>query len=286
MRKILLSLRASAYVLAFIWAIGILTTTAFASDGNYESNLTETTEEEINKIKEEYPDCQKYIDSVVLFYEEHGDKTDDINQDVLNAIDGIKYCNRQTEERYKEECTNFILNENKISTQTVAYDQCLANYALGIQLVKKMGAPQTAKYMEHAIVPEGSKKNPSDYISDCDSWAEQVCNSDSIMCDATEKFENEILANGKLAGTVNGTVAFNKDVDGLDLYTALHKVSYSATFSKKANGYYVHFYVTDIYDFAWNGYDNFAIGFGNNYCYAMQVAGYIRPFNIVISYIA
>ena len=117
-------------------------------------------------------------------------------------------------------------------------------------------------------------------------YSRSIIDVNSIMCDATEKVENEILANGKLAGTVNGTVAFNKDVDGLDLYTALHNVSYSATFSKKANGYYVYFYVTDIYDFAWNRYDNFAIGFGNNYCYAMQSAGYIRPFNIVISYVA
>ncbi len=286
MRKILMNLKVAFYVFASILAIGSLTTTAYASEGQCESSLTETTKGEIEKIKEEYPDCQEYIDSVVLFYEEHSNKTNDINQDVLDAINGIRVCNLQTEERYKKEQTMFALNEKKISAQTVLYDQCLANYELGIQLVKTMGAPQTAKYMEHAIVPEGSNKNPSDYISRGDSWAEQVCNSDSIMSDVTEKFENEILANGKLSGTINGSVALNKEMDGLDLYTALHNVSYSATFSKKANGYYAYFYVTDIYDFSWSRYDNFVIGFGNNYCYAMQSAGYIRPFNIVITYAA
>lgn len=286
MRTIKINLKMCFLTVVAIIFGGIFSITAYASEDTGKKNLSEETKSKIERIKEEYPDCRNYIDSVILFYEEHSNMSEDINQNIIEAIEGIELCNMQTEERYKEEFTEVILNQKKSNMRTASYDQCLANYALGIQIVKAMGAPQTAKYMEHAIVPQGSNTNPSDYISSGDAWAEQVCNSDSIMCDATEKFETKILANGKVSGTINGSVTFNKDVDGLDLYTALHKVSYTATFSKKANGYYVYFYVTDVYDFAWNRYDNFAVDFANNYCYAMQSAGYIKPFNIAISYAA
>ena len=44
--------------------------------------------------------------------------------------------------------------------------------------------------------------------------------------------------------------------------------------------------MTDTYDFEDNkkAYDNFAINFANNYCHGMQIQGYIKPFNITLTY--
>ena len=39
--------------------------------------------------------------------------------------------------------------------------------------------------------------------------------------------------------------------------------------------------VIDIYDFKFNeDYKEFELNFGNNYCYAMQVMGWIQPFRL------
>jgi len=44
--------------------------------------------------------------------------------------------------------------------------------------------------------------------------------------------------------------------------------------------------MTDTYDFDDNkiAYDNFAINFANKYCHGMQIQGYIKPFNITLTY--
>lgn len=72
------------------------------------------------------------------------------------------------------------------------------------------------------------------------------------------------------------------------LLLLLHRVEYSVTFTRMSNGgYKATYYIHDVYDFAWdnNGYDNFEVGFANNYCAAMQTMGWIRPFDIFITVI-
>ncbi|MCF2684378.1 hypothetical protein JQM82_15755 [Faecalicatena contorta] len=93
-----------------------------------------------------------------------------------------------------------------------------------------------------------------------------------------------MLVPNKSSGTISGSFAYTTSNSSLDAYTALHNVDYSATFTKKSSGgYSVAFKITDTYDFDWGNYDNFAIGFGNNYCAAMQSNGWIKPFRIVIT---
>ena len=72
----------------------------------------------------------------------------------------------------------------------------------------------------------------------------------------------------------------------LDAFASLHNVDYSVTFTKQSNGYNAAYKMTDTYDFEDNkkAYDNFAINFANNYCHGMQIQGYIKPFNITLTY--
>lgn len=63
-------------------------------------------------------------------------------------------------------------------------------------------------------------------------------------------------------------------------------VNYTITYKRQANrNYWTQIKITDIFDFEWekNGYDqSIAVGFGNNYAYAMQELGVIKPFKIEI----
>ncbi|MBO0422692.1 hypothetical protein JZO84_07355 [Enterococcus plantarum] len=86
---------------------------------------------------------------------------------------------------------------------------------------------------------------------------------------------------GKKTYTQRGSHAFTSG----DLYTALHRVSYTVNYVQRSNGGYAYTVtVSDVFDFAWGNYNNFAVGFGNNYCVAMQTLRLIKPFNISIVY--
>lgn len=82
---------------------------------------------------------------------------------------------------------------------------------------------------------------------------------------------------------VSGDFAYTRNNSTLDHYTALHNVHYAVTFHKLSNGGYSAAYdIDDIYDFEWGPYDSIAVGFGNNYCKAMQELGLIKTFGIDI----
>lgn len=72
-----------------------------------------------------------------------------------------------------------------------------------------------------------------------------------------------------------------------ELRTSLQNVDYTVTFTRIDSGFRASYFISDVFDFAWTemGYDNIAIDFANNYAYAMQELGRIKPFLISISYV-
>lgn len=81
--------------------------------------------------------------------------------------------------------------------------------------------------------------------------------------------------------TIKGTFAFTSG----DKYYALHNVKYSYSFVRQSNGSVkTTGVVTDVYDFAPSNYESIKVGFVNNYAYAMQSLGLIKPFNIEIKH--
>lgn len=143
--------------------------------------------------------------------------------------------------------------------------------------------------MTHSIVPldkVNTNYKPSNIIHSGDSWAKTICLNEDMFLEITEKFEEKILATGKTSGVVSGSFEFTSKNSSLDAFAALHNVDYAVTFTKQSNGYKAVYKVTDTYDFAKEKdiYDNFAINFANNYCYGMQQSGFIKPFNITLTY--
>lgn len=173
-----------------------------------------------------------------------------------------------------------MVNENIENKSLFSSNGSIAEelYSLGISKVENKGCPMTASYMRWARDAKGGKK-----LHDGDAWAKS-CIVQELNQDIFPKFEEEILATGKEFGVINGTFAYNTSNSSLDHFAALHAVSYSVSFAKAAVGYNALYYIYDVYDFDWMTYDNFEIGFGNNYCKMMQDLGLIYPFPIEIRF--
>lgn len=188
-----------------------------------------------------------------------------------------------------EERMNSISENSLYATSSTndTYLEMVNLYRIGIGIVNACNCPNTARYMEHAIVPQGSTTNPSDIYETNTTWARTLlygCNE--LMWEIESRFEREIFPYG-VSGSFSGTFEYTSSNCCLDARTALQHVNYIATFVRRAdgNGYNMSFFLSDVYDFAWTDYDNFVIGFANNYCFGMQQAGYIRPYNIYITVI-
>lgn len=248
------------------------------------------TKQKIDEAIERDPANKDYIDSVInLFKEDIHTNSDDLNELLLETLESVYDLDMVTEEDLKK-AEEKQKNMSKNGGQTRgdgsdAYYSCLSTYNAGIQLVKANNCPQTAKYMEHAIVPYdkiNSTWKPSTYYHNNDSWANDLVTSEEFFDKVFYQFEEEVL--GKSSGTVKGSFAFTTKNSWKDAYVALHNVNYSVTFTKQSSGgYSAAFKITDTYDFDWAEYNNIAVAFGNNYCLMMQTNRWIRPFSIVIN---
>ncbi|MDR2833437.1 MAG: hypothetical protein LBV67_06965 [Streptococcaceae bacterium] len=168
------------------------------------------------------------------------------------------------------------------------YPTAVALYRTGIAIVDRVGHWQTANYMRHAIVPADklfTSYTPSTYYNNNDTWARMV-DSEELMKSYYARLKAEAFQGGKTSGSFSGWYTFTSG----HLRTALQGVSYTVSYKKQANGnYFTSVKVTDIFDFEWElkGYNNsfavgFAVGFGNNYCFAVQSIGAIKPYKIEI----
>lgn len=253
--------------------------------------ISEEIQSEINRLQKEDPSNKDYIDSVIEnFYNDINTNSDDLNQLLVEAIDSLEKLQLSSDQSYSEaiKAQEELIRNNaqiKAAWQDL-YISAMKDYTIGISLVKKKGCPNTANYMSHAIVPMdkvGTSWKPDSIYHKNDSWAKTLIFNEMLTGEIYSKFEQEILIPGKSYGSITGSFAFTSKNSTLDAFAALHKVNYSATFTKKSGGYSVAFKITDVYDFGWGAYDNFAVGFGNNYCYIMQSNGWIKPFNIIIT---
>lgn len=215
------------------------------------------------------------------------------NEDYINSTIDMHYDDHQDEkleheiEKVPENVDislNSNLRQNSRALIATPYDWALSAYAAGIKLVERKGHWQTANYMRRAIVPANrvnTSYTPATYYNNNDTWARMV-DSEELMCSYYGRLKAEAFRGGRTSGSFTGSHTF---LSG-HLHTALRGISYTISYKRQANGnYFTTVKVTDIFDFAWepNGYsNNFAVGFGNNYCYAMQSRGYIKPYKIEI----
>lgn len=267
----------------------MLVQTVCANDSIYQ--ISPEIQAQIDSLIERDLSNADYINSVIEnFNSDIHTNSQDLELLLLEVIDSINVLDELSTESFN----NAIQAQEELMASTPSstaawedlYISAMGNYAVGINLVRAKGCSYTADYMEHAIVPMDkvfTSWTPATVYHRSDAWANALTRTQDFTDTIYGKFISEILIPDKTTGTITGSYAYTTANSSLDAYTALHNVNYSATFTKASEGYSVSFKITDTYDFAWGSYENFAVGFGNNYCYAMQSNGWIKPFQIIIT---
>lgn len=243
----------------------------------------------VEKITNQYPAYANYINSVMdtIKTSDFSDDSQKIIEFTYNLANEIENVAEKGKARYRQ-----ILEANRVEAKTseykgIDYATAVAAYLVGVELVKSKGCPNTARYMENALDGRHSNVELNGIEDYNTAWADSlIFGCDELLGKITTEFENKIYPNGA-SGSISGTFAFTKSNSSLDAYAALHNVEYIVTFMKRAdgNGYNVKYALHDVYDFAWGNYEDFQVGFGNNYCHIMQEMGWIKPFDIYITYV-
>lgn len=274
---------------------------AFADDSNYSiSNENQNLIEQAILREEANKD---YIDGVIDLYHvaaSDTDSTEDFNKFLNKSLIELKNHDELQDSlllQAEEEAINLIDSEFIGPTEGInqrasilppanpAYAAAITSYKAGIQLVKSKGHWQTANYMNHAIVPlteytYNPNWKPATYYNKNDEWA-KIVDGEELATHYYSRMKSEVFSGKNESGSWSGSYTFNSG----HLLTALRGVNYTITYKRQANrNYWTQIKITDVYDFKWeeNGYDNFAVGFGNNYAYAMQQGRFIKPFKIEI----
>lgn len=220
-----------------------------------------------------------YIDSIIEDYKESAAYSNEQFNQVLNeSVTSIISISEQANKNL-ELATLQLNQEQQQQARVDLTTPARTAYHAGIALVERMGGRQTAWYMLHAEVNSPLSANPSNVSHNNDSWSKTVATDNGFSARIYSRFYNEVY--GKQTATLTGGYEF---LTGDPAYALAH-ASYSVTFNRMATGgYKATFKITDVYDFAWGKYENIAVGFGNNYCKAMQTLRLIKPFNISIVY--
>lgn len=257
----------------------------------YNLPLTDETQSQINRFLVQYPQYEDYLMGTLSELKESTIATDieSVNELIRDTIEQLCNFKQQGDIEYKSVLENHEkqVAAHKTKSKSVkneAYDILLGNYTMGTYIVENAGCPNAARYMRHAVVPEGLDMTPSTLYDTNTDWAEfLVYDCYDFYGQVFSQFEEEILGMGEESGTVTGSFAYTSENSSLDALASLHAVDYIVTFIQADNGYNVIYAINDTFDFDWNEYENFAIDFANNYCYAMQINGYIKPFQIIIT---
>ncbi|MDB1692903.1 hypothetical protein [Enterococcus casseliflavus] len=288
------------FLIIVVFGISVLSfgqINGYADENGFE--IDETNQSLINEAISNEESNREYIDGVIRMFED-SDSAEEFNASLNESLTVLNSYDAEQDallEEYKADVAEsvdpfYVEPKSKIGARSSVtpanpvYAAAIAAYNKGISMVKKKGHNQTAAYMKHAII---SAENyywnptwkPSTYVNKNDSWAKTV-DGEELMTAYYSRLKKEAFSTGKKSGSFSGSYTF---LSG-QLHTALRGVSYTVTYKKQANGnYWTQVKVTDIFDFKWelNGYDgNFEVGFGNNYCYAMQRAGFIIPYKIEV----
>ena len=253
--------------------------------------FSQETHQYIDDSTHKYPEIKPYIDNTIeMFSQQVNINSEELDELLRESVDeAIKTQNiveselKYLEQQYEVKNSLETFNAQPASMAN-SYLLARAAYDKGIGIVRDYGHRQTAAYMEHGIVPmglEGIDWKPDTYFSIEDSWARRVATDDSLTGSFFGRFEQEIASKGKSYGVISDSHNF----DYGEPATALNKVDYTATFTKRSDGTYkASIYVGDTFDFQWNinGYDNYAVNFGNNYAALMEDLGLIKPYLISI----
>lgn len=247
--------------------------------------LDSTTNNRVKSISESHSELKEEIQSTLKMLNNDGiESNEEYNYQVNDYLTQIMATFSNLEEDLKESSP---IPKMRAKPSRANYNTAVALYRTGIALVTNMGCWYTANYMAHGIVPydkvQTSYAPATHTLLDNNEFVGKAVNTSQLQGTISAAYYNQLTSKGKRTGTVSGTYAFeNAPYRGdYELYTSLHLVNFNATFTVDFAGrLYCRILISDIYDFAFSKYDNFKVGFANNYAYGMQLNGFIKKYTI------
>lgn len=261
----------------------------FNASANENLVIPDHIQEQMDAVSKDDPANADYLNGVLDIAQENNLGAEETLELIEDSLANLAILEEETNTAYEDSLNEFekMVGTNKVRSGE-GYSTLIALYRQGINLVRAKNCPQTATYMEHAIVPEnqvGTSYTPVGYIHTNDSWAKGAILNSNFQTQLFMQFEEELLALNKTSGACHGNFEFTSENSSLDYYTSLHAVSYVATFIQKyGGGFSVSVKIDDIFNFDYGTFDSIQIQFGNNYCATLQNMGYIKPFIIRMSY--
>ena len=286
--------RIIAFMLAVILVVGgiAFTPTAARAEGN-EFEIYLETQAKIDEAVAMNENNANYInESIELFESSPGMTAERLNQLIVEAADSAMDLDITTQEKKEaaEEALEAMIEKKdprkRDGIEDGDYNMALSAYKAGILIIKGLKCPQTAIYMNHAIVPVDKIKNADYKIDDVyhhnDEWSQELISNSNFQ----DKVLAEIKADGKTEGVLdkNGFI-YDTDTVGatMDQHFSLHEVDYTVSYKKTVRGYSVKYKITDVFDYKFDTFDSKIVEFANNYCAAMLLTGGIKSYAIEIN---
>ena len=262
----------------------------------YKYAVTEETQKVIQEAIESFPDESDYIYGIADMYQKPSHLTSqEYNILVQGAVQAFL--------DFKSE-----INSEKICPYVLAPVLDYEMYMQAIQIVsdavvslQALGLTHTAEALAYSRVYDydlvGTIYEKDPMIYDNDEWANALYWYSGLEGECFSRFEEEAILPEKRAGYFSGSYEYKipddllgSDRTLLDMAMQLHNVYYSVTYSARSedlnDGYYMHIYIWDTYDFLNENigetYGNIVVGLANNNCATYQEAGYIHEFDIKI----
>lgn len=266
--------------MGLVFGISVLALASPASAQEVDSFvLSEENQQRVELVSNNSESNRDYLNEIIKSFEESPgkDTNESFNLMITEVLDNLEKADAETQDEYIQSLAEAENQVQETPSQTpkariTPQQAARAAYTAGTLLVRQKGHTMTANYMAHA-----ANSNPGTYTNKNDAWAQKLDKELSVAY--YSRLKSEAFLGGRASGSFGGSYSFNSG----DPYTALHAVNYTVSYRRNSDGNYgIYVKISDVFDFAWGKYNSISVGFGNNYCYAMQQLGLIKPFKIEV----
>lgn len=288
-------------ILAVGFFVSALSVQALADVNGYQ--ITPETQDIINQAISEFPDEVKYIQGIAELYQ----KVSDLSEAEYNSL--VQDATQNFVE-FKEEQISHLINTQGIDDiirdqfDRELHTNAIQNMTDAVLALQLMGLSHTAEALGYSrefnydLVGTNYEKDPLVY--DNDDWARSLFWDSDLNIICFQKFEELYYLEGKTTGSFSGSYEYTipdnvltADRSLTDMAMQLHNVKYNVAYAPRSNdladGFYIHLYISDRYDFRDDNeldksYSQYIVQLANNNCSEYQKRGYLHPFDIHIIY--
>lgn len=288
-------------LLAVGFFVSALSVQALADVNGYQ--ITPETQDIINQAISKFPDEVKYIQGISELYQKVSDLSEaEYNSLVQDATQNfVEFKEQQISQLIDTQGLGDIIRDQFDREMHANAMQAMSEAVLALNL---MGLTHTADALAYSreynydLVGTNYEKDPLVY--DNDDWARSLFWDSDLNEICFQKFEESYYLEGKTSGSFSGSYTYTIPDDVLtadrtltDMAMQLHNVDFTVAYAPRSNdladGFYIHLYISDTYDFIHDddlnkSYSQYIVALANNNCATYQERGYLHPYEIHILY--